>query len=143
MFEYRFQMQGGLPKSSNSRPIPFSLWREVSEQIEDMVKNGILEISYSPYANPLKIIQREDKPVRICVDAWQVNTWTRTEQKHKLMNCYRDSMGRNTFLPQILTALSCRFHWKNLREYGQHLTLIVKFTSSHGFHLVFVIFSFY
>ena len=73
MFEYRFQMQGGLPKSSNSRPIPFSLWREVSEQIEDMVKNGILEISYSPYANPLKIIQREDKPVRICVDARQVN----------------------------------------------------------------------
>jgi hypothetical protein len=65
--EYQFQMQGGLPKSSNSRPIPFSL------QIEGMIKNGILEISHSPYVNTLTIIQRKDKPVHIRVDARQVN----------------------------------------------------------------------
>ena len=63
MFEYRFQMQGGLPKSSNSRPIPFSLRHEVKEQ---MIKNGILEISHSPYVNLLTIIQRKDKSVRMC-----------------------------------------------------------------------------
>ena len=73
MFEYRFQMQGGFLKSCNSRPIPFSLRREVKEQIEEVVKNGILEISHSPYVNPLTIIQRKNKPVRICVDARQVN----------------------------------------------------------------------
>jgi hypothetical protein len=73
MFEYRFQMQDGLPKSCNSRPIPFWLRREVREQIEVMVKNDMLEISHSPYVNPLTIIQRKDKPVRICVDARQVN----------------------------------------------------------------------
>jgi hypothetical protein len=73
MFEYRFQMQGGLPKSCNSRPIPFSLRHEVREQIEEMVKNGILEISHSPYVNALTIIQRKNKPVCICVDARQVN----------------------------------------------------------------------
>jgi hypothetical protein len=44
MFEYRFQMQGGLPKSCNSRPIPFSLQREVREQIEELIKDDILEI---------------------------------------------------------------------------------------------------
>jgi hypothetical protein len=38
-----------------------------------MVKNGILEISHSPYVNPLTIIQRKHKPVRIFVDARQVN----------------------------------------------------------------------
>ena len=73
MFEYRFQMQGRLPKSCNSRPIPFSLRREVREQMEEMIKNGILEISLSPYVNPLTIIQRKDKPVRVCVDARQAN----------------------------------------------------------------------
>jgi len=99
MFEYRFQMQGGLPKSSNSRPIPFSSRREVREQVEDVIKNGFLEISHSLYVNPLTI-QRKDKPVRICVDARQVNRWYWTQQKHhKLMNCYTDCMGRNTFLP--------------------------------------------
>jgi hypothetical protein len=69
MFEYRFRMQGGLPKSCNSRPIPFSLRREVRGQIEEMIKYGILKISHSPYVNPPTIIQREDKPVRICADA--------------------------------------------------------------------------
>ena len=73
MFEYRFQMQGRLPKSCNSRPIPFSLRREVREQMEEMIKNGIFEISLSPYVNPLTIIQRKDKPVRVCVDARQAN----------------------------------------------------------------------
>ena len=80
MCEYRFQIQGGLPKSCNGRPVPFSLRREVREQIEEMVKNDILETSRSPYVNPLTIIQTKDKPVRICVDARQVNTQMVTDR---------------------------------------------------------------
>jgi hypothetical protein len=90
MFEYRFQMKGGLHKSCNRLPIPFSLRRKVREQIEEMVKNDILKISHSPYVNPLTIIQRKDKPVRICVDAWQVNKQmvpyiAKTLPAHKLL----------------------------------------------------------
>jgi len=62
-----------LPKSCNGRPIPFPLRREVRDQIEEMVKNDNLEISHSPYVNPLTIIETKDKPVHICVDARQVN----------------------------------------------------------------------
>jgi hypothetical protein len=74
-FEYRLQMQGGLPKSCNSRPKPFSLRREVREQIKEMVENDILEISHSPHVNPLTIVRRKNKAVRICVDARQVNKY--------------------------------------------------------------------
>jgi hypothetical protein len=52
-FEYKFQVQGELPKASNSRPIPFALRRDVRTQIEEMIKNDIIEISHSPYINPL------------------------------------------------------------------------------------------
>jgi hypothetical protein len=65
MFEYRFQKQGESSKSCNSRPIPFSLRCEVREQTKEIVKNGILEISHSPYVNLLMIIQRKHKPVCI------------------------------------------------------------------------------
>jgi hypothetical protein len=58
MFEYQIQMQGGLPKLCNRRPTPFTLRRELREQIEEMVKNDILEVSHSPYDNPLTIIER-------------------------------------------------------------------------------------
>ena len=100
MVKYRFQMQGVLPKSCNSRPISFLLRREVREQIEEMIKNGILEISHSPYVNPLTINQRKHKPVRICVHAMQVNKQTyRTERKHhQLMNYYTDFTVRSSFL---------------------------------------------
>jgi hypothetical protein len=33
-YEYKFQLQGGVPKSWNSRSIPFSFQSEVREQIE-------------------------------------------------------------------------------------------------------------
>ena len=52
---------------------PFSLRREVRQQIEEIIKSGILAISYSPNVNPLTIIQRKQKPVRMCVDARQFN----------------------------------------------------------------------
>ena len=38
-----------------------------------IIINSILEISHSSYVNSLTIIQRKHKPVRICVDARQVN----------------------------------------------------------------------
>jgi hypothetical protein len=32
-FDYKFKIEGDLPKSCNSRPIPFGLRKEVREQI--------------------------------------------------------------------------------------------------------------
>jgi hypothetical protein len=71
-FEYRFQLQGGVPKSRNSRPIPFSLCREVQEQVEEMLADNITEKSYS-YVNPLTLVQRDGKRVRVCLDAREAN----------------------------------------------------------------------
>jgi hypothetical protein len=67
-FEYRFQLKG-VPKSRNSRPIPFSLRREVQEQVEETLADNIIEESYSSYVNPLTLVQRDGKRVRICLDA--------------------------------------------------------------------------
>jgi hypothetical protein len=72
-FEYQFKIEGKEPKSSNSRTIPFALRDEVRTQIETMIGDGILEESYSDYVNPLTLVHRENKPVRICVDARSVN----------------------------------------------------------------------
>jgi hypothetical protein len=72
-FEYQFIIEGKLPKSASSRTIPFALRDEVRAQIHDMLIEGILEESYSDYVNPLTIVLREHKPLRICVDARSVN----------------------------------------------------------------------
>jgi hypothetical protein len=59
-----------------SRPIAFALRPAVRQQIEQMVKDDILEASSSPFLNPLTIVQREGNKIRICVDARKINQKT-------------------------------------------------------------------
>jgi hypothetical protein len=72
-FEYTFQVQGQLPKSTYSRPLPFALRPAVGEEIRQLIKDDILEESHSSYLNPLTVVQREGKSPRICVDARKLN----------------------------------------------------------------------
>lgn len=74
MFEYEFKIEGGMPISANSRPIPFALKAPVQEQIQAMLKDGILEESYAAYVNPLTLVHREGKSIRICVDARRITS---------------------------------------------------------------------
>jgi hypothetical protein len=75
-FEYTFQVQGQLPKSTYSRPLPFALRPTVNQQIRQLSKDDILEESHSVYLNPLTVVQREGKNPRICVDARKINQIT-------------------------------------------------------------------
>jgi len=62
-----------MPKSRNARPIPFALRAQVREQIQEMLKDDILEKSFSDYVNPLTLVERPGKGIRICIDARRVN----------------------------------------------------------------------
>jgi len=59
-----------------------------------MIKNAFLEISHPPYVNSLTVIQRKDKPVRVCVDARQGNKQmvpdrAKTPPAHELLYRFR------------------------------------------------------
>jgi hypothetical protein len=58
--------------SANSRPISFALRDQVRDQIQIMLKDDIVEESFSSYINPLTLVVREAKPLRICVDARKI-----------------------------------------------------------------------
>ena len=70
---YEFKIEGSMPHSANSRPIPFALRNQVSEQVRAMLKDGILEESHTAYINPTTLVVREGKAVRICLDARRIN----------------------------------------------------------------------
>jgi hypothetical protein len=72
VFEYQFKIEGDMPSAASSRPIPFALRTPVREQVQAMLRDGILEESYSAYVNPLTLVHREPKPIRICVDARRI-----------------------------------------------------------------------
>ena len=62
-----------MPHSANTRRITFALRNQVREQIQVMLKDGILEESHSAYINPITLVFREGKAVRICLDARRIN----------------------------------------------------------------------
>jgi hypothetical protein len=64
-----------MPRSANSRPIPFALRNRVREQIQAKLKDGILEESHSAYTvlNPITLVGREGKAVCICLDIRRIN----------------------------------------------------------------------
>jgi len=72
-FEHKFKIEGSIPTSANLRPIPFALRDQVRDQIQVMAKDDTLEESFSSYINPLTLVVREKKPLRICVDARRIN----------------------------------------------------------------------
>jgi hypothetical protein len=52
VFEYEFKIERDMPPTANSRPIPFALRAPAREQIQAMLRDGILEEeSYSAYVN--------------------------------------------------------------------------------------------
>jgi hypothetical protein len=52
-FRYQFQVNADKPIVDYSRPIPFATQPAVREQINQMLRDGILETSISPILNPL------------------------------------------------------------------------------------------
>jgi hypothetical protein len=76
LFTYKFQVEMDKPIVGYSRPIPFAIRAEVQQQIEQMVKDDIIEISNSPILNLLTVVPHEGKKPRISVDARRVNQCT-------------------------------------------------------------------
>jgi hypothetical protein len=81
LFSYKFQVNTDTPIVGYSRPIPFTTRPAVREQINQMLKDGILEISTSPILNPLTVVNRERKKIRICVNARNVNRCTAPDRE--------------------------------------------------------------
>ncbi|PNF31892.1 hypothetical protein B7P43_G07950, partial [Cryptotermes secundus] len=76
LFKYHFQVKTDQPLRSFSRPVPFAFRPAVKLQIQNMIKDDILELSNSDVLSPLTVVPREGKSPRICVDARKVNRHT-------------------------------------------------------------------
>jgi hypothetical protein len=69
IFEYKFQLSDPKPILGFSRAIPFVIRAVVRQQIRQMTEDDIIEISDSPFINPLTVVYKEGKKVCLCFDA--------------------------------------------------------------------------
>jgi hypothetical protein len=76
LLKYKFDVKTDQPLRSFSRPVPFAMRNAVKSQIQEMIRDDILELSQSNILNLLTVVPREGKKPRICVDARKVNQYT-------------------------------------------------------------------
>jgi hypothetical protein len=102
-FEYEFKIEGSMPHSTNSRPTPFALRNQLREQIKSMLKDGTLEESHSEYKNPITLLVREGKAVRICLDARRISKQI-VADRAKVMTMYE--FLQNFYGAKYITSLN-------------------------------------
>ena len=73
VYEYKFNITDATPIIGYSRPVQYSASARVRKQIEQMMEDGILELSDSSFINPLTLVYRENKVPRIRIDGRRVN----------------------------------------------------------------------
>ena len=62
------------------RRTPFALRKEVDELVEEMLRQGVIEPSSSPWASPIVHVQKKDGGVRFCVDYRRLNQITKLDE---------------------------------------------------------------
>ena len=64
------------PIRQQARRIPFALHSNVDNMTEEMLEQGIIQPSRSPWASPIVLVAKKDGTTRFCVDYRRLNTET-------------------------------------------------------------------
>ena len=75
-YTHEFQVTNREPYNHKCRNVPTALMEKTDEAISKLIRDGILETSHSSYVNPLCIVQKADKTVRLTIDARTLNQRT-------------------------------------------------------------------
>lgn len=68
-----------IPIRQPPRRVPFSKNQEVEEMLENMISEGVIEPSTSPWASPVVLVKKKDGSTRFCVDYRKLNDVTKKD----------------------------------------------------------------
>lgn len=72
-YQHRIKIEEGDYFFEKNYPVPFAYREAVEQQLNKMLRHGIIEEATSPYINPLVVVIKKNKTVRLCLDARQLN----------------------------------------------------------------------
>ena len=73
---YHYMPTTGTPVRVPPRHIPAHYWKEVERQLQDMLREDIIEESCSPWMAPAVFVRKKTGELRMCVDYREVNRRT-------------------------------------------------------------------
>ena len=67
------------PIHQHARRIPFALREKVDKMVQDMLDQGVIQHSQSPWASPIVLVAKQDGTMRFCVDYRKSNAVTKMD----------------------------------------------------------------
>lgn len=67
------QLESDKPVRTPQFPLPFSQRETIKEEVDAMLKMGVIEKCASPYSSPIVLVKKKDGKVRFCVDFRRLN----------------------------------------------------------------------
>ena len=92
----------GRPIYQSPYRIPLLKRKQVDKEIDDMLEQGIIRPSNSPWASPVHLVPKKDGSVRFCVDYRRLNSVTKKDRYPlPLIQDIFDSVGGNTIFSTL------------------------------------------
>ena len=76
---HRIPTGDAAPIKQAPRRVPFHQREELERNLKDMLDNGIIERSTSPWSSPIVMVRKKDGGTRICADYRRLNDVTRKD----------------------------------------------------------------
>ena len=99
-----------LPIKQPSRQIPAARQRDVRKLLDEMLQKDVIQLSASPLASPVVLVQKKDGTIWFCIDYRKLNAATRKDAYPLLR------------IDETLEALGgskCSRHWIYCQDTGR------------------------
>lgn len=73
LVECQLRLATETPVHVRQYPLPFAVEKAIEDEVQEMLKQGIIEPSHSPYQAPLVVVKKKDGSMRLCIDFRQLN----------------------------------------------------------------------
>ena len=75
-FKLQINLTDEIPVAEAYRRIPRQLYDEVKNHLSDLLANGWIKQSYSPYSSPMVCVRKKNGDLRLCIDFRKLNKKT-------------------------------------------------------------------
>ena len=103
IYEYDLKLTSDVPIRKKPYAVPQAMRRTLKEEVEAMLKAGIVEPSDSPYSSPPLVVKKKDGSNRYCVDFRALNNVTvfDAEPMPRLDDLFQEIGSACTFVSKI------------------------------------------
>ena len=76
LIQHKIKLTSNTPVRCKPYPLPYAAREELKNEVESMLKMGVIRPSDSPYASPIVMVKKKDGSNRVCVDFRKLNQIT-------------------------------------------------------------------